>query len=78
MPPLGCILRAMRYYVMSGPNQGDTGTMTDGVGEIRLPHPSIEGVHCRYKLNSSDGLVERGGFEPGAQVHYAGDVVADR
>ncbi|MFD7793620.1 hypothetical protein [Streptomyces sp. NPDC059759] len=64
----------MRYYVMSGPNQGDTGTMTEGVGEIRLPHPSIGGVHCRYKVNSSDELITQPGFEAGVQVHFAGEV----
>ncbi|MFD4343421.1 hypothetical protein ACFWQ6_00815 [Streptomyces coelicoflavus] len=63
----------MRYYVMSGPHQGDTGTMPDGVGEIQLPHPSMRGVHCRYKINSTDAMIEQPGFEPGVQVHYAGD-----
>ncbi|MFI5973528.1 hypothetical protein [Streptomyces sp. NPDC051452] len=64
----------MRYYVMSGPHQGDTGEMTDGVGEIRLPHPTTGGVHCRYQVNTSDALIEQAGFEPGVQLHYAGDV----
>ncbi|UXY24951.1 hypothetical protein N8I84_41690 (plasmid) [Streptomyces cynarae] len=65
----------MRYYVMSGPNQGETGTMTEGVGEIRLPHPTLAGVHCRYKVNSMDAMIEQAGFEPGVQLRYAGDVV---
>ncbi|SHI67814.1 hypothetical protein [Streptomyces sp. 3214.6] len=68
----------MRFYVMSGPNQGDTGTMTDGVGEIQLPHPTAVGVHCRYKVNTSDALIEQEGFEPGVQLHYAGDVLSSR
>ncbi|MGC9544007.1 hypothetical protein [Streptomyces sp. UG1] len=65
----------MRYYVMSGPHQGDTGTMTEGVGEIRLPHPSVRGLHCRYKVNSTDAMIETPGFEPGVRLHYAGDVL---
>ncbi|MET7479552.1 hypothetical protein ABZT17_35035 [Streptomyces sp. NPDC005648] len=64
----------MRYYVMSGPHQGETGTMTEGVGEIQLPHPAVGGVHCRYKVNSSDSMIEQDGFEIGVQLHYAGDV----
>ncbi|OYP19212.1 hypothetical protein CFC35_35935 [Streptomyces sp. FBKL.4005] len=64
----------MRYYVMSGPHQGDTGEMTEGVGEIQLPHPTTTGVRCRYRVNTSDGLIEQGGFEPGVQLHYVGDV----
>lgn len=65
----------MRYYVMSGPHQGDTGTMSEGVGEVRLPHPAMGGVHCRYKVNSTDALIEQEGFESGVQLHYAGDVI---
>ncbi|MFF9158360.1 hypothetical protein ACF1AB_39740 [Streptomyces sp. NPDC014846] len=64
----------MRYYVMSGPHQGDTGEMTDGVGEIQLPHPMTRDVHCRYRANSTDAVVQQDGFEPGLQLHYAGDV----
>ncbi|MFJ4735273.1 hypothetical protein ACIP6V_23870 [Streptomyces sp. NPDC088770] len=64
----------MRYYVMSGPHQGDNGAMTEGVGEIRLPHPTAAATHCRYKLNSTDTVIEQEGFEPGVQLHYAGDV----
>lgn len=64
----------MRYFVMSGPHQGDTGTMTEGVGEIRLPHPTARGVHCRYKTNSTDATIEQAGFERGVQLHYAGDI----
>ncbi|MFJ9729468.1 hypothetical protein ACIRP3_42730 [Streptomyces sp. NPDC101209] len=64
----------MRYYVMSGPHQGNTGTMTEGVGEIHLPHPTVGGVHCRYNVNTGDAQVQQDGFEPGVQLHYAGDV----
>ncbi|MCX3059561.1 hypothetical protein [Streptomyces beihaiensis] len=65
----------MHYYVMNGPHQGETGTMTEGVGEIRLPHPTVAGAHCRYKVDSADAMIERAGFEPGVQLYCAGDVV---
>lgn len=64
----------MKYYVMSGPHQGSTGTMTEGVGEIHVPHPTANGVHCRYKVNTPDPLIEQEGSEPGVQLHYAGDI----
>ncbi|MFF8406918.1 hypothetical protein ACF06P_35485 [Streptomyces sp. NPDC015684] len=64
----------MRFYVMSGPHQGETGEMTDGVGEIRLSHPMTRDVLCRYRVNSTDAMIEQEGFESGVQLHYAGDV----
>ncbi|WP_159053118.1 hypothetical protein [Streptomyces regalis] len=42
-------------------------------GEIRIPHPAKEGVHCRHRTNSTDAKIEQAGFEPGIQVHYVGD-----
>ncbi|MFJ6730008.1 hypothetical protein ACIQPQ_34425 [Streptomyces sp. NPDC091281] len=68
----------MRFYVMSGPHQGSTGTLTEDVGEIQLPHPTTVGVHCRYKVNTPDPLIEQEGFEPGVQLHYAGDIATPR
>ncbi|MER5912337.1 hypothetical protein ABT124_18045 [Streptomyces sp. NPDC001982] len=68
----------MRYYVMSGPHQDDMAEITEGVGEIQLPHPTTAGVHCRYKVNSTDAVIEQAGFEPGIQLHYAGDVPSPR
>jgi hypothetical protein len=65
----------MRYYVMSGPHQGTSGTMTEGAREVRLPHPSTPNVLCRYKVDSADAPIEQpGGLDAGTRVHYAGDV----
>ncbi len=64
----------MRYYVMSGPHQGLSGTFTPVDGEIRIPHPARPGLHCRYQTNSTDSMIEQDGFEPGIQVHYVGDL----
>lgn len=64
----------MRYYVMSGPHQGETGTTSEGRGEVRIPHPSTPNVLCRYRVDSTDTAIEQEGHEPGVQLHYFGDV----
>ncbi|MDG9715451.1 hypothetical protein [Streptomyces sp. DH24] len=65
----------MRYYVTSGPRRGATGTMTEGAGEVRLPHPSTPNVLCRYKVHSADAPTGQPGPEAaGARLRYAGDV----
>lgn len=56
-----------------GPHQGVSGTLRLVEGEIRIPHPAKEGVHCRHRTNSTDAKIEQAGFEPGIQVHYVGD-----
>jgi len=41
------------------------------VGGIRLRHPRVHGVHCWYKVNSTDAVIEQPGFEPGVQFEQS-------